>query len=49
MVPKAVLLNDAFEVETVLRVVENERCKSLYGVPTMFVGMLEAPKFSTLI
>lgn len=43
----AVLPNDAFEAETVLRVVENERCTSLYGVPTMFVGMLEAPKFST--
>ncbi|MGD1989705.1 MAG: AMP-binding protein [Pseudomonadales bacterium] len=42
----AVLPSDAFEAETVLRVVEAERCTSLYGVPTMFVGMLEAPNFS---
>ncbi len=42
----AVLPADAFEPEVVLRVVEQERCTSLYGVPTMFVGMLETSKFS---
>jgi fatty-acyl-CoA synthase len=43
----AVLPVDAFEPEAVLRVVEQERCTSLYGVPTMFVAMLETPHFSS--
>ncbi|HLE38951.1 MAG TPA: AMP-binding protein, partial [Acidimicrobiia bacterium] len=32
----------AFEADAVLRAVEEERCTSLYGVPTMFIAELEA-------
>jgi fatty-acyl-CoA synthase len=35
----------AFEPEATLRAVATERCTSLYGVPTMFIAMLEAPDF----
>ncbi len=36
---------EAFEAETVLRCVEEERCTALYGVPTMFIAELEHPRF----
>jgi len=32
---------DAFDPEITLNVVENERCTALYGVPTMFISMLD--------
>ena len=35
----------AFEPEAVLRAVVEERCTSLYGVPTMFIAMLQHPEF----
>jgi fatty-acyl-CoA synthase len=35
----------AFEPEATLRAVAEERCTSLYGVPTMFIAMLEHPAF----
>jgi len=34
-----------FDPELTLRAVQAERCTSLYGVPTMFIGMLNAPGF----
>ena len=34
--------------DTVLRVTEEERCTSLYGVPTMFIAELEHPGFAQL-
>ncbi|CAI9731674.1 medium-chain acyl-CoA ligase ACSF2, mitochondrial-like [Octopus vulgaris] len=34
-----------FEAKTVLTVVENERCNSMYGVPTMFIDILSHPDF----
>jgi len=37
----------SFEPGTTLRVVAQERCTSLYGVPTMFIAMLESPDFAT--
>ena len=37
-----VLPSEAFEPESVLATCEKERCTALYGVPTMFVAMLEA-------
>ena len=40
-----VVPGEAFDPETVLRVVEDERCTSLYGVPTMFIAELEHPGF----
>ena len=37
---------EAFEPESTLRAVQDERCTALYGVPTMFVAALEYPGFS---
>jgi fatty-acyl-CoA synthase len=36
---------EAFEAGMVLRVTEEERCTSLYGVPTMFIAELDHPDF----
>ncbi|RME67283.1 MAG: AMP-binding protein [Alphaproteobacteria bacterium] len=36
---------EAFEPETVLKAIAAERCTALYGVPTMFIAMLEHPDF----
>ncbi len=36
----------AFEPEATLRAVQQERCTSLYGVPTMFIAELEHPRFA---
>ncbi len=41
-----VVPGEAFEPEAVLRVTEQERCTSLYGVPTMFIAELEHPSFA---
>jgi fatty-acyl-CoA synthase len=38
----------SFEPEATLRAVEEERCTSLYGVPTMFIAMLEHPAFAEI-
>jgi fatty-acyl-CoA synthase len=35
----------AFEPEATLQAVQDERCTSLYGVPTMFIAELEHPRF----
>jgi fatty-acyl-CoA synthase len=35
----------AFEPEATLRAVDQERCTSLYGVPTMFIAQLAHPRF----
>jgi fatty-acyl-CoA synthase len=35
----------AFDAEATLRAVEDERCTSLYGVPTMFIAELNHPDF----
>ncbi|MEL7369932.1 MAG: AMP-binding protein [Myxococcota bacterium] len=37
---------EAFDPEAVLKTVEAERCTSLYGVPTMFIGMLNHPRLA---
>jgi len=42
----AVLPSAVFNPLQTLQVVEKERCTSLYGVPTMFVAMLNHPDFS---
>jgi fatty-acyl-CoA synthase len=36
----------AFDAEATLRAVQDERCTSLYGVPTMFIAELEHPNFA---
>ncbi len=37
---------EGFDPETTLKTVAAEKCTALYGVPTMFVAMLEHPDFS---
>jgi fatty-acyl-CoA synthase len=41
-----VLPGQTFDALTVLRTVAAERCTALYGVPTMFIAMLEHPQFA---
>jgi fatty-acyl-CoA synthase len=38
---------EAFEPAAVLTAVAEERCVSLYGVPTMFIGLLDDPGFAS--
>ncbi len=38
---------EGFEPAATLKAVEQERCTGLYGVPTMFVAMLNAPDFES--
>ena len=38
--------DEAFEAVSVLSAVSEERCTALYGVPTMFIAMLDHPRFS---
>jgi fatty-acyl-CoA synthase len=40
-----VIPGPAFDAEATLDAVAHERCTSLYGVPTMFIAMLEHPAF----
>jgi fatty-acyl-CoA synthase len=40
-----VIPSDAFDPEAVLRTIQDERCTSLYGVPTMFIAVLDHPDF----
>jgi len=37
---------ESFDVEATLRAIEEDRCTSLYGVPTMFIAQLDHPAFS---
>lgn len=37
---------ESFDPLQTMRVVQDERCTSLYGVPTMFIGELEHPQFA---
>ena len=41
-----VIPNDAFDAAKSLEAVQNEKCTSLYGVPTMFISELGLPNFS---
>jgi fatty-acyl-CoA synthase len=40
-----VIPGEAYEPLAVMQAVQQERCTSLYGVPTMFIGELEHPRF----
>ncbi len=42
-----VIPGDAFDADAVLRAVAQERCTSLYGVPTMFIAELAHPQFES--
>ena len=37
---------EAFDAASTLNALSKERCTALYGVPTMFVAMLDAPEFA---
>jgi fatty-acyl-CoA synthase len=39
--------SDGFEPLAVLKAVQDEKCTSLYGVPTMFIAELDHPDFAT--
>jgi fatty-acyl-CoA synthase len=41
-----VVPGESFDPHAVLEAVEEERCTSLYGVPTMFIAALEEPRFA---
>lgn len=41
-----VIPDEAFNPTAVLDAIQAERCTSLYGVPTMFVSVLEHPRFA---
>lgn len=36
-----------FDPETTLRTIQDERCTAVYGVPTMFIAMLNHPDFAS--
>ena len=38
--------SEAFDPSATLATIEKERCTGLYGVPTMFVAMLDVPEFA---
>ncbi|SEI63917.1 fatty-acyl-CoA synthase [Myroides marinus] len=40
-----VIPNDGFDPAKTLQVVQDEKCTSLYGVPTMFIAELQLPNF----
>lgn len=40
-----VVPGEAFDPETVLKTVQDEKCTSLYGVPAMFIAELDHPNF----
>ena len=44
--PASSIPEAAFEPEATLRATAQERCTSLYGVPTMFIAELEHPRFA---
>ncbi len=41
-----VIPGEAYDPVAVMQAVQDERCTSLYGVPTMFIGELEHPRFN---
>lgn len=41
-----VIPGEAFDPEIVMQVVQQEKCTSLYGVPTMFIAELDHPNFN---
>jgi fatty-acyl-CoA synthase len=40
-----VIPGEAFDPKAVMRTVQEEKCTSVYGVPTMFIAELEHPRF----
>ena len=44
---RMVFPDEGFDADATLSAIVTERCTALYGVPTMFVAMLESTKFET--
>ena len=42
-----IILMETFNPHRALEIVQSEKCTSIYGVPTMFIGELNLPSFST--
>jgi len=40
-----VIPSDTFDAEETLKAIERERCTALYGTPSLFVSLLEHPRF----
>jgi len=38
--------SEAFDPESLLKTISKEKCTALYGVPTMFIAILDHPEFS---
>ena len=45
LLPGAPVPSECFSASAVLQTIHDERCTSLYGVPTMFLAVLEQPDF----
>jgi fatty-acyl-CoA synthase len=41
-----VIPSEGFDPEAVLKTVQSEKCTALYGVPTMFIAILNHPDFA---
>jgi fatty-acyl-CoA synthase len=41
-----VLPGESYDPQSVFEAVERERCTTLYGVPTMFIGILNHDRFA---
>ncbi|MED5360786.1 MAG: AMP-binding protein [Pseudomonadota bacterium] len=39
--------SEGFDPDSCLKAISDEKCTSVYGVPTMFVGMLQHPEFES--
>ena len=42
-----VIPSESFDAEAALRAIETHRCTAIYGVPTMFIALLDHPSFET--
>lgn len=42
-----ILPDEAYDPDTVLKTVQDEKCTALYGVPTMFIAELDHPEFKS--
>jgi fatty-acyl-CoA synthase len=42
-----VIPSESFDAEATLRAIETHRCTAIYGVPTMFIALLDHPSFET--
>ena len=39
--------SEGFDPDSCLKAISDEKCTPVYGVPTMFVGMLQYPEFES--